>query len=118
MQKPFPDLVIRHPENLQHTIKHSKEGMPYKFSPSNLSLLKECKRCFWLQFNKNIKRPQGIFPSLPSGMDKILKAHFDSYRDKGELPPELKGQQQWGRCIPHRPHNYGNLSEKRGKDLK
>ena len=64
--------------------------MSYKLSPSSLSLLKECKRCFWLHFNKNIKRPQGIFPSLPSGMDKILKIHFDLYRDKNQLPPELK----------------------------
>src|SRR3989344_5799397 len=64
--------------------------MPYKFSPSSLSLLKECPRCFWLQFNKNIKRPAGIFPSLPSGMDRILKTHFDSFMKKGELPPELK----------------------------
>jgi len=64
--------------------------MPYKFSPSSLSLLKECPRCFWLHFNRNIKRPSDIFPSLPSGMDKILKAHFDAFRDKGELPPELK----------------------------
>ena len=64
--------------------------MPYKLSLSTLSLLKECPRCFWLQFNKNIKRPEGIFPSLPSGMDKVLKSHFDLFRDKGKLPPELK----------------------------
>tara|TARA_Y100000310_G_scaffold178831_1_gene178787 strand:+ start:4057 stop:4716 length:660 start_codon:yes stop_codon:yes gene_type:complete len=64
--------------------------MPYKFSPSSLSLLKECPRCFWLKFNKDIKRPDSIFPSLPSGMDKILKIHFDTYMEKGELPPELK----------------------------
>ena len=64
--------------------------MPYKFSPSSLSLLKECPRCFWLHFNKEIKRPDSIFPSLPSGMDRILKAHFDSFRDKGILPPELE----------------------------
>ncbi len=64
--------------------------MPYKFSPSSLSLLKECPRCFWLNFNKGIKRPSTIFPSLPSGMDRILKAHFDSFRDRGTLPPELK----------------------------
>lgn len=63
--------------------------MTYTLSPSTLNLLKDCPRCFWLQFNKGIKRPAGIFPSLPSGMDKILKAHFDSYRDRGELPPEL-----------------------------
>ena len=64
--------------------------MPYKLSPSSLSLLKECKRCFWLHFNKEIRRPSTIFPSLPSGMDRILKIHFDSFRDKGLLPPELK----------------------------
>ncbi len=64
--------------------------MPFKFSPSSLSLLKECPRCFWLHFNKGIKRPETPFPSLPSGMDRILKAHFDAFRDKGELPPELQ----------------------------
>ncbi len=64
--------------------------MSVSLSPSSLSLLKECPRCFWIHFNKGIKRPNGIFPSLPSGMDKILKAHFDSFRDKGLLPPELK----------------------------
>ncbi|MBW2976839.1 PD-(D/E)XK nuclease family protein [Candidatus Woesearchaeota archaeon] len=63
--------------------------MPYKFSPSSLSLIKECPRCFWLRFNKDIKRPEGIFPSLPNGMDNILKAHFDSFIDNDSLPPEL-----------------------------
>jgi len=62
----------------------------HNFSPSSLSLLKDCPRCFWLKFNKGIKRPEGIFPSLPSGMDKILKIHFDAFMEKGELPPELK----------------------------
>ena len=64
--------------------------MPYKLSPSSLSLLKECPRCFWLNHNKNIKRPDMIFPSLPSGMDKILKEHFDRFMKDGKLPPELK----------------------------
>jgi hypothetical protein len=63
--------------------------MPYKFSPSRLSLLADCPRCFWLSYRKGIERPAGIFPSLPSGMDKILKAHFDSFVDRDELPPEL-----------------------------
>lgn len=63
--------------------------MPYTLSPSTLNLFKECPRCFWLQFNKGIKRPDTIFPSLPSGMDNILKAHFDSFMEKGQLPPEL-----------------------------
>jgi hypothetical protein len=64
--------------------------MAYKFSPSSLSVLKDCPRCFWLQFNKGIKRPEGVFPSLPGGMDGILKKHFDTFRDRGEMPPELK----------------------------
>lgn len=65
-------------------------NMPHKLSPSSLSLLKDCPRCFWLQLNKGIRRPSGPFPSLPSGMDKILKVHFDTFRNKGELPPELE----------------------------
>jgi len=64
--------------------------MPHHLSPSSLSLLKECPRCFWRHFNTGIKRPETIFPSLPSGMDRVLKAHFDAFRDKGELPPELQ----------------------------
>lgn len=64
--------------------------MTYRFSPSSLSLLKECPRCFWLHFNRNIKRPYTPFPSLPSGMDKILKEHFDRFIETGELPPELQ----------------------------
>lgn len=64
--------------------------MPYKLSPSSLALLKECPRCFWLHHNKSIKRPETIFPSLPSGMDKILKEHFDIFMKKQQLPPELK----------------------------
>ena len=63
--------------------------MTFKLSPSALNLMKECQRCFWLHRNKVWKRPSGIFPSLPSGMDKILKIHFDKFRDKEELPPEL-----------------------------
>ena len=45
-----------------------------------------------MQFNKGIKRPRGIFPSLPSGMDRVIKKYFDKYRVKNELPPEIKGQ--------------------------
>ena len=79
--KTFPTKTYKN--SRQHTTK-----MPHKFSPSSLSLLKDCPRCFWLQFNKGIKRPDTIFPSLPSGMDRILKAYFDSFGEA--LPPVLK----------------------------
>lgn len=64
--------------------------MPYTLSPSTLSLFRECPRCFWRQFNEGIKRPNGIFPSLPSGMDRVLKSHFDYFMKKSSLPPELQ----------------------------
>ncbi|MBI2507840.1 PD-(D/E)XK nuclease family protein [Candidatus Woesearchaeota archaeon] len=62
----------------------------YKLSPSTINLMLECKRCFWLQIVKGIKRPQGPFPSLPSGMDLILKKHFDRFMEKDKLPPEIR----------------------------
>src|SRR3989344_6546252 len=61
----------------------------FKLSPSSINLMLECKRCFYLDKHKVWKRPSGIFPSLPSGMDRILKNHFDKFRDKGKLPPEI-----------------------------
>ncbi|MBN2094516.1 MAG: PD-(D/E)XK nuclease family protein [Candidatus Aenigmarchaeota archaeon] len=64
--------------------------MAYKLSPSSLSLMEDCPRCFWIHFNRHKQRPQGIFPSLPSGMDRILKEHFDRFMERGELPPELR----------------------------
>ena len=64
----------------------------FKLSPSTLNVFLECPRCFWLDKTKNIKRPRGIFPSLPGGMDRAIKTHFDTFRAKGALPPELDGK--------------------------
>ncbi len=60
----------------------------YKLSPSTLNLYAQCQPCFWNHLHGD-PRPSGIFPSLPSGMDKIIKQRFDSYRAKGQLPEEL-----------------------------
>ncbi|MDP2672989.1 MAG: PD-(D/E)XK nuclease family protein [Nanoarchaeota archaeon] len=72
--------------------------MNFKLSPSSLSLMKECPRCFWLAQHKVWKRPAGIFPSLPSGMDKILKVHFDKFMEQEKLPPELKENKECKGC--------------------
>ncbi len=61
-------------------------------SPSALNLFLECPKCFWLEKIKGIHRPNGAFPSLPGGIDAVLKKYFDKFRDKGELPPEIKGK--------------------------
>lgn len=55
-----------------------------------MNLFIECKRCFWLRVNDKIKRPSGPFPSLPSGVDKEVKNHFDRFRGKEEAPPEIR----------------------------
>ena len=68
--------------------------MPFKLSPSVLNLMNECPRCFWLSMNGVWQRPFGIFPSLPSGIDSVLKKHFDKFMEMGKLPPELRDKQE------------------------
>jgi len=65
--------------------------MTIQLSPSTLNLYKECPRCFWLHINEKIRRPRGIFPTLPGGMDNVIKTYFDQYRMKDMLPPEIDG---------------------------
>ena len=62
-----------------------------KLSPSTLNLFLECPRCFWFDKVKGIRRPRGIFPSLPGGMDRVIKQYFDGFRAKKALAPELAG---------------------------
>ena len=63
----------------------------FKLSPSTLKLMVECQRCFWLDKHKVWFRPDKNrpFPGITHAMDRILKNHFDKFRDKGEMPPEL-----------------------------
>ena len=66
--------------------------MEYKLSPSNLNLLEDCPRCFWLHMIKKIKRPVGPMSSIPIKMDSIIKHYFNRYRESGQLPPMIKGK--------------------------
>jgi len=59
--------------------------------------MEECPRCFWLHYHGK-RRPETIFPSLPSGMDAILKRHFDKFMEKNELPPEIKEEGECKGC--------------------
>jgi CRISPR/Cas system-associated exonuclease Cas4 (RecB family) len=68
-------------------------------SNTRLGLFVECPRCFWLDLNAGIKRPDTIFPSLPGGLDALFKRYFDQFRPSGELPPEVKGKLP-GRLLP------------------
>ncbi|MEK7611907.1 MAG: PD-(D/E)XK nuclease family protein [Patescibacteria group bacterium] len=63
-----------------------------RLSPSSLNVFLDCPRCFWLEYRAERPRPRGPFPSLPSGMDIVIKKYFDRYRAVGKLPPEIDGQ--------------------------
>ena len=63
-----------------------------QLSASTLKLFQECPRCFWMHVNKQIERPRGPFPSLPSGIDRVLKGYFETYRKRGTLPPLIDGK--------------------------
>jgi len=61
-----------------------------KLSPSSLNAFRDCPKCFWLDRHDK-KMPGGPFPSLPGGIDLIVKAYYDRYRKDG-LPPLLHGK--------------------------
>ena len=60
-----------------------------RFSNSSLGTYRDCPRCFYYEINHNVKRPRGIFPSLPGGVDRVLKVYFDTHMSQGTLPPEM-----------------------------
>jgi len=64
----------------------------FRLSPSKLNTFNDCPRCFYLSMIKKIDRPRGIYPSLPSGMDLVIKDYYDGYRKQGKLPPQLEGK--------------------------
>ena len=61
----------------------------YRLSPTGLGLYRDCPRCFWLHHVVKLRRPQGPFPSLPNGMDLVIKKYADGFRRIGGVPPEL-----------------------------
>lgn len=58
-------------------------------SPSKLNDFERCPRCFWDAYAGKVPKPRGIFPSLPGGMDLIMKDYVDQFR--GKVPPGLEG---------------------------
>ena len=61
-----------------------------KISRSGLKLFLDCPRCFWLDLHHKVKRPPGYPFTLSIAVDYLVKKEFDTYREKGTLPPVLK----------------------------
>ncbi len=60
---------------------------PYKISRSKIDLFIQCPRCFWLEARHKIKRPSSPPFLINTAIDTLLKAEFDTYRQKGEQHP-------------------------------
>lgn len=58
-------------------------------SPNKLSVLKDCRRCFFDEVFLKKKRPRGAYPTLPGAIDELSKQMCDDFRERGELPPGL-----------------------------
>ena len=61
-------------------------------SHSGIEGMRRCPRCFWLQYKKGIRQPEGIVSRLANRFDKVIKNYFNIYRKIGELPPMVEGQ--------------------------
>lgn len=60
------------------------------FSTYTLNILNDCKRCFWIHFNRKLERPNKLTYPPPVGMMSKIKDYFDKHR--GTLPKELVGK--------------------------
>lgn len=81
---------------------HSGEWI--QLSPSSINVVEDCPRCGWRQF-RGVPRPRGIFPSLPGGIDLIVKRELDKHRERGEWPPLLKDQKLPGKPLLRPPRS-------------
>lgn len=61
-----------------------------KISATGLSLFLDCKLCFWLKYNKGIKRPDTPVATIANGLDRVIKNYMNKYRPN--IPPWLKGK--------------------------
>ena len=72
-------------------------GFDISLSPSKIGVLKDCAGCFYDENVLKIPRPRGIFPSLPGGVDRVMKDCLDAYR--GSMFPSLMAKlpgKLWG----------------------
>lgn len=69
----------------------SKDGRIW-LSHTGLETLERCPRCFWLQYHKGIRQPEGIVSRLANRFDVVLKNYFESFRNTDELPPLVSGK--------------------------
>lgn len=83
-------------------------------SHSGIEGMYRCPRCFWLQYNKGLRQPEGIVSRLANRFDIILKRYFDLYRSSGELPPMIDGKVEGKLEYPFQEKYFYDYDEKYG----
>lgn len=83
-------------------------------SHSGVEGMYRCKRCFWLQYNRGLRQPEGIVSRLANRFDVILKKYFDIYRQVGELPPMIEGKVEGKLENPFQEKYFYDHDEKYG----
>jgi hypothetical protein len=82
------------------SMKDNLESIPVKLSPSDLTFLwDECKRCFYLKYKHNFRRPFGGMPGIFGTIDKLMKDFYMGRKTASianELPPGVvKYGEKW-----------------------
>jgi CRISPR/Cas system-associated exonuclease Cas4 (RecB family) len=110
MQK---DLFDFEGKKLNNSFSKSRKKIKW-LSHSALEEMHRCPRCFWLSYKEGIKLPEGIQSRLANRFDTILKRYFDSYRQKGVLPPLIEGKIKAKLQSPFKESYYFKLNEEYG----
>lgn len=91
-----------------------KKNKKIWLSHSGIEGMYRCPRCFWLQYNKGLRQPEGIVSRLANRFDIILKKYFDIYRPLGELPPMIEGRVEGKLENPFQEKYFWDYNEKYG----
>lgn len=59
---------------------NKKAAAPFRVSRSKIELFKQCRRCFWLEAVKGIKRPDSPPFNINKAIDELFKKEFDAHR--------------------------------------
>ncbi len=91
----------------------SKDGRIW-LSHTGLEVLERCPKCFWLQYKKGVRQPEGIVSRLANRFDTVIKNYFDKYRALGKFPPMVAGKFEGKLQNPFVEKYYFRVNDKYG----
>lgn len=96
---------------MQYNQGASKDGRIW-LSHTGIEALERCPRCFWLQFKKGIRQPEGIVSRLANRFDVVLKNYFSAFRP--QLPPMIEEKLEGKLQSPFQEKYYVRINESYG----